>query len=878
MTSTAGSQSKQQLRLNIAGSIVAAAGAQVDAIVSYTSPRTATPVTLGQGSLVIANSLPAADASLSVSADVSPCLDDAASAGGTCTVTLTLRLTRDGVLLDESVQTFPVNRNTQAITVPAVNLYEVSTVAIVPGTLFGFEPGDTKTLTATGVNRAGATVAARTVTWDLVSGGVTISAAGVLTAVTPGAARVRATVGGRSAELAFTVSATSAAAITLAPLDTLISIGGTAPIRIRATSTAGDVLNGLTFTATSSNPAVATISANNVVTGVSIGTTTITISSPNGRNGSTVTASTTVRVQAPPPILVNSATLVLDDLVAGTVGSAVSVAVTTTSGNRIAGLQAAVTYTPAVATGWLFAVVDPNVTPSLLTVQASAGTLAPGSYAADVRITSATDPHIPATVHVTMTVLSARRVALSPKTVNLGTFPTSASTAAATTVIVGSLNNVTLSGLAARIEFITPVTGWLTATLSAQTAAPTTTLVLTPRPFGLAEGLYQARVIVSSTTVGAGPDTVAVQMTIATVGRFTGLVLSAQNSQPIVGATATILRSSDNVQVDQVTTGTDGRFTSNAIAAGSYSIVITANGAVSTTIANQQLAGGTTVPVSTLPTVVLAMANAASGIISGAVHDATNDQLVGGATVELRAGVNNTTGTVIATVTTTQNGTYAFALQPPGTYTVRATKATYASSTVNTVVSGGNVVAPVLFISPGTASSLWRFVLSWGLTPLDLDAHLTGPISASTSRFHVFYFSRGSATTSPFATLDVDQTNCCGPETITIAQQFPGIYRYYVNNFSQESPLSTSNARVDVYFGNALVNQFFVPAQPGTIWTVFEISGTVLTPVNTVGIVPPSIRIDGESAPSLSASRSSRAADDLFNLFSPTLLPGKVRR
>ena len=871
VTSATGNQSVHQVRLSIAGSIVAGPGTEVQAIVSYTSARTETATTLGQSTLVIANTLPAADATLSVSANVAPCLDDAAASGSSCNVTLTLRLTRNNVLLDENVQTLAISRTTQLLTVPAINLYEVSSVAIAPATLVGFEPGDTKTLTATAVDRTGATVAARTVTWQVVSGGVTVSAAGLVTAVTPGPARVRVTVGGRTSDLSFNVGTSTVAAITLAPLDTLIFVGGTAPLRVKATSSAGDVLTGLTFTATSSNPAIATVNANIVVTGVTVGTTTITVSSVNGRNGATVTGSTTVRVQGLPPILVDRATVVLDTLSPNTTGAATTVAITTTAGGKIAGLQAAVTYTPTVTTPWLTATINPAATPATLTLQASSGALAPGTYAADVRISSATDPHVPATVRVTLIVIGARRVTLVPKTVNLGAFPSSQTTGPVTNVTVGSLNNVTLNGLAARIEFIGTTTGWFTAALTTPTAAPTTTLVLTPKPFGLADGLYLGRVIVSSTTVGAGPDTVDVQLTIAPLGRFTGLVLSAPNSQPIVGATASIRRASDNVVVDVVTTGTDGRFTSNPLPSGTYLVVITATGTVSTTIANQSLTGSANVPISTLPTVVLAFANSTSGIIGGSVHDATNNQIVVGATIELRAGINNTAGMVIATTTTSSDGVYGFPTQPAGTYTVRASKVGYASSAVNTTLSGGNVTAPLLFISPGSTTSLWRFVLSWGLSPLDLDAYLTGPIVNSTARFTVYYGDRGSATTSPFATLDVDQRNCCGPETITIAQQQAGIYRYYVNNFSLETPLSASNARVDVYFGNALINQFFVPAQQGTYWTVFEISGTVLTPINTLGTAQPAITLGGLRAPGATSVRAGSSVDNSFDLFSATI-------
>jgi uncharacterized protein YfaP (DUF2135 family) len=66
-------------------------------------------------------------------------------------------------------------------------------------------------------------------------------------------------------------------------------------------------------------------------------------------------------------------------------------------------------------------------------------------------------------------------------------------------------------------------------------------------------------------------------------------------------------------------------------------------------------------------------------------------------------------------------------------------------------------------------------VLQWGESPLEVDAHLTGPLPPE-SRFHVFYADPGSQTASPFAALDRDDQDSFGPETITISDQFAGTY------------------------------------------------------------------------------------------------------
>jgi hypothetical protein len=126
-------------------------------------------------------------------------------------------------------------------------------------------------------------------------------------------------------------------------------------------------------------------------------------------------------------------------------------------------------------------------------------------------------------------------------------------------------------------------------------------------------------------------------------------------------------------------------------------------------------------------------------------------------------------------------------------------------------------------------------VLTWGASPNDLDSHLTGP-NADGSRFHVYYASRGSLTLAPFAKLDVDDVSGFGPETMTITQMNAGTYRYSVHDFSNRSSatstaLRSSGAKVQVYTPAGLAQTFFVPNQAGTLWTVFELSGTLANPL-----------------------------------------------
>lgn len=136
-----------------------------------------------------------------------------------------------------------------------------------------------------------------------------------------------------------------------------------------------------------------------------------------------------------------------------------------------------------------------------------------------------------------------------------------------------------------------------------------------------------------------------------------------------------------------------------------------------------------------------------------------------------------------------------------------------------------------------------RIIMDWGLTPADLDSHLTGPTVDGSSRFHVYfgddaYYGAGSDTV---AALDHDDTSSYGPETITIYTQSTGTYRYSVHDYSNGSrtsstALGASGARVRLYVGDRLVRTYHVPTgAAGTLWTVFEINGTTITPINQMG-------------------------------------------
>ena len=331
----------------------------------------------------------------------------------------------------------------------------------------------------------------------------------------------------------------------------------------------------------------------------------------------------------------------------------------------------------------------------------------------------------------------------------------------------------------------------------------------------------------------------------------TGSVAARQGPVAFARFAAPISRSTS---LASMVTGSDGRYTSQVLAAACYDVTLSYTGFVLTTIVNQCVDGN-----SVAEAAPLVPFSASPGSITGSVLNATNNQAVSGSvTVQLRAGMHNVLGQVLQTVTTT-NGQYQFTSVAPGTYTVQATANGFtAASRTGIAVGATNTGNQNVYLSPVGAAGSVRIVLTWRSTPRDLDSHLTGPLAAG-GRFHVWYGGQGNCAGSPFACLDVDVTSGYGPETVTIPQLTPGMYRYSVQNYSAagngsnptDLTLSNSGGRVDVYVDNALVHTFSVPAGAGSLWTVFEMNGTTITPVNTVtaGPVLFSSRIPTAEAP-----------------------------
>ncbi len=172
----------------------------------------------------------------------------------------------------------------------------VAVVEVSPGSAT-LLPAQTAQLSAVTRDASGQTLTGRAVTWASSAQAVaTVDGNGLVTAVAPGAASVTATSEGRSGSASITVNAPAPtlARITLTPSTVALQVAQTVSLAAAGFDAAGNPMAGVSFSYSSSNTAIATVTQAGVVTAVANGTAVITVSS------GTISATATVTVVQPP--------------------------------------------------------------------------------------------------------------------------------------------------------------------------------------------------------------------------------------------------------------------------------------------------------------------------------------------------------------------------------------------------------------------------------------------------------------------------------------------------------------------------------------------------------------------------------------------------
>lgn len=323
-------------------------------------------------------------------------------------------------------------------------------------------------------------------------------------------------------------------------------------------------------------------------------------------------------------------------------------------------------------------------------------------------------------------------------------------------------------------------------------------------------------------------------------GTITGRVQNTSSSA-LSGVTVKAI-TAEGVELYTVTTNSNGVFTIANALYGEYTLTYEKTGYFPNT--RDCVLNAATVQVETIS---LAINNSAwPGRASGTVTSATTGAAISGITVKVRSGYDNTTGTVLDTVTTNSSGAYTTNDLNGGYYTLefidnRGYAVSYETKTLNVAISGNATTANqnVSLVPIGESLDQIRIVLNWGANPSDLDSHLLvcDAMTGATEQ-HVYYSDKRP--TGAGANLDVDDTSSYGPETVTITDiKDDCIYKYYVYNFSSHGSssyaLSNSSATVTVYLG-AETYTYTVPYGNACYWNVFTYNARTgeFTVVNTV--------------------------------------------
>ncbi|HEX8274364.1 MAG TPA: Ig-like domain-containing protein, partial [Longimicrobiaceae bacterium] len=190
----------------------------------------------------------------------------------------------------------------------------VASVAVSPSAPV-VQEGATQQVAATAKDANGNAIAGVAFTWTSSNpAAATVNGSGLVSAVAAGVSYVTAGAGGKSAVATVTVSAPAVATVSVSPGSASLAVGGTVDLSAVARDGAGRILTGRAVAWASSNPAVATVSATGLVTGVAGGTATITATS-EGKSG---TAAVTVSAPAAP---VGSTVVYAHNFNDGTIGA-----------------------------------------------------------------------------------------------------------------------------------------------------------------------------------------------------------------------------------------------------------------------------------------------------------------------------------------------------------------------------------------------------------------------------------------------------------------------------------------------------------------------------------------------------------------------------
>ena len=271
----------------------------------------------------------------------------------------------------------------------------------------------------------------------------------------------------------------------------------------------------------------------------------------------------------------------------------------------------------------------------------------------------------------------------------------------------------------------------------------------------------------------------------------------------------------------------DGRFLFRDCNPGMYTLRVEKEGYESyeqNLLVDEETQGSSTQMIGLVPE------SGQTGTVKGYIRDSVNTMGISQITIRVRKGFYNYgeigKEDVVMTIQTDVYGGYRLTDLPAGYYCMEMMDESdredkYMLSYVNFFVAGGMTRNNEnYYLSQSVGSGEMRIVLTWGNRPYDLDSHAVFWNGELYYRNESIYLGNVMV-----ASLDRDDTDGEGPETVTVDTNKSGSFRYFVYNFSKDSVtgLARSNAVVWVYRSGYQPKMYTVPLDlTGYTWNVFR--------------------------------------------------------
>lgn len=343
----------------------------------------------------------------------------------------------------------------------------------------------------------------------------------------------------------------------------------------------------------------------------------------------------------------------------------------------------------------------------------------------------------------------------------------------------------------------------------------------------------------------------------------------------------------NDANATHLTTDANGQYSIDTIKTGNYILVVKKDGYMDVTqnIVITSVYGS--IYTNELINMLPASWEGKEGGVSGAVTDSKTGDKVEGLTMRIRKGKNNLINDAIKETKTNADGEYLFEDLPVGYYTVQVldkrtledTADRYLSTSFNVLIRPDTITKNQgVGVSTAIHTGQVRFILTWGDEEsgavADADSHLIGPVNATGNHFHTYYSDQAAWNgEEEVADLDLDDTDYEGPETTTIYKEYPGVYSFYVHDYTNcdsndSSQLAASNVKVEVYSGSFKMATYYMPNKEGTLWHVcdYDSRTKALTNVNemTYHTEPSNVGLSDEEVKALEIKENIR--ERLFNI------------